>query len=267
MPNPIHKTAQIFVIPLAMMLALAACGAPESAVVIQTQEVTREVEVTRLVEIPVTVTPTLTPLFSPTPIFTATITLTPSITPTPAPIIAEVLEQANCRYGAGAAYLYQYGLFPGENYVVVARNMAGDWVYVEPRFGGNRCWASVSVFEIKGDVYSVTPLRTILPKTGFYFPPRGVNAARVADLVVVSWQDIPMSLDDDRGYLIEAWVCREGQYLFIAVQTYETIINIVDEAGCDEPSTGRLYGAEKHGYTNWVSIPWPPHEGTPTPQP
>lgn len=238
----------------------AACAAPETVTLIQTQEVTREVEVTRIVEVQVTVTPTFTSEYSPMPSLTPTITLTPSITPTPAPIIAEVLEQANCRYGAGAAYLYQYGLYPTETYIILGRNMAGDWVYLEPRYGGNRCWASVSVLDIRGDVFSVTPLRTILPKTGFYFPPRGVNATRFDDEVVVAWEDIPMSLDDDRGYLIEAWVCQDGQHIFTALQTFETIINIVDEQGCDEVSSGRLYGAEKHGYTNWVVIPWPEYE-------
>lgn len=242
----------------------AACAAPETVTVVHTQVVTREVEVTRLVEFPVTVTPSYTPLFSPTATMTATITLTPSITPTPAPVTAKVLEQANCRYGAGVAYLYQYGLYPDENYVVLGRNMIGDWVYLEPRFGGNRCWASVKVLDIKGDVYSLAPIRPILPKTGFYYPPRGVNAARVGNEVVVSWEEIPMSLDDDRGYLIEAWVCQDGQYFFIALQTYENIINITDEPGCEQLSSGRLYGAEKHGYTNWVGIPWPAHEGTPT---
>ncbi|MCH7663983.1 MAG: hypothetical protein IH859_08980 [Chloroflexi bacterium] len=267
MPNSTPKTAYIIVLWLSLSLALAACDAPESVVVVQTQEVTREVEVTRLVEIPVTVTPSFTPEFSPTPTLTATITLTPSITPTPVPIIAEVLEQANCRYGAGAAYLYKYGLYPGENYVVVGRNMAGDWVYVEPRFGGNRCWASVSVFEIKGDVYSITPLRTVLPHTQYYWPPRGANAARVGDIVVISWELIPMTLDKNRGYLLEVWVCQDGQYVFRVLQTYQTIINVTDEAGCDQPSSGRLYGAEKHGYTDSVLIPWPPHEGPPTVEP
>ena len=243
-----------------LFVAMGAACAPETLTVVQTQEVTREVEVTRIVEVPVTITPTLTPEYSPTPTLTPTQTLTPSITPTPAPIIAEVKEQANCRYGAGAAYLYQYGLYPPETYIVLARNLAGDWVYIEPRFGGNRCWASVSVLDIRGDVYSLTPLRTILPKTGFYFPPRGINAARVGDEVVVAWEDIPMSLDDDRGYLIEAWVCQDGQHFFIALQTYQNIINIRDEQGCEEKSSGRLYGAEKHGYTNWVGIPWPQHE-------
>lgn len=248
-----------------LALATAACMAPET--VVHTQVVTREVEVTRIVEIPVPVTPTLTPEYSPTPTLAPTITFTPSITPTPTPVTAKVLEQANCRYGAGTAYLYEYGLYPDQNYVVVGRNMIGDWIYIEPRFGGNRCWASVSVFEIKGDVYSVTPVRTVLPRTEFYYPPRGVNAARVDNEVVVSWEDIPMSLDDDRGYLIEAWLCQDGQLVFSPQQTYENIINLTDEPGCSQPSSGRLYGAEKHGYTNWVGIPWPPHEGTATVEP
>jgi len=253
----------------AVMLAIfsTACSLPQPTPQIQMVEVTREVKVTHLVEVPVSVTASLTALFSPSPTYTPTITLTATITPTPAPIIAAVLEQANCRYGAGAAYLYQYGLYPGENYVLVARNMAGDWVYVQPRYGGNKCWANVMVFDIKGDVLSLAPLRTLLPKTQFYYPPRGVHAVRQGNEVIVSWEDIPMSLDDDRGYLIEVWLCQDGQYVFAALQTYQTIINIIDEPGCSEPSSGRLYGAEKHGYTNWVAIPWPQYESTGTVEP
>lgn len=37
-----------------------------------------------------------------------------------------------------------------------------------------------------------------------------------------------------------------------------------DEAGCAEPSHGRLYLAEKHGYVGPVEIRWPPHT-SPTP--
>jgi hypothetical protein len=77
-----------------------------------------------------------------------------------------------------------------------------------------------------------------------------------------------MTTDDDRGYLIEAWLCLGGQLIFTPLRTtqYEqTTIYVQDEAGCSQPSGARLYTAEKHGYTQWVIIPWPSHEATATP--
>lgn len=109
--------SQKMIYPVIVLLALliSACNlslvsSPEISTVIHTVEVTRLAEVTRVVEIPVTVTPSVTPVFSATPSLTPTITNTPTITPTPGPLKGKVLEQANCRYGPGAAYLYEYGL-------------------------------------------------------------------------------------------------------------------------------------------------------------
>jgi hypothetical protein len=62
----------------------------------------------------------------------------------------------------------------------------------------------------------------------------------------------------DRPYLLEAWVCRAGQVIFTPVGSYENILTILDEPGCSEPSHGRVYLVEKHGYTSAVEVPWPP---------
>jgi hypothetical protein len=70
-----------------------------------------------------------------------------------------------------------------------------------------------------------------------------------------------MTEDDYRGYLIEAWLCEEGQLIFRAFSIDGTRWSVSDEAGCLQPSGGRLYTAEKHGYTEWRLIPWPPHPG------
>jgi hypothetical protein len=37
------------------------------------------------------------------------------------------------------------------------------------------------------------------------------------------------------------------------------MVTVVDQAGCAEPSHGRVFGVEKHGYTDWVEVPWPEH--------
>ncbi len=34
-------------------------------------------------------------------------------------------------------------------------------------------------------------------------------------------------------------------------------VTVTDEPGCTQPSRGRLYAVEKHGYTNYQMLPWP----------
>jgi hypothetical protein len=80
-------------------------------------------------------------------------------------------------------------------------------------------------------------------------------------LVKISWQELVLHEGDDSGqypYLVEAWVCQAGQLLFTPVGTYATSLSLRDEPGCPNPSHARLAAAEKHGYTAWVEIPWPP---------
>jgi hypothetical protein len=87
-----------------------------------------------------------------------------------------------------------------------------------------------------------------------------------ANEVLIFWDLVPMSFDDDRGYLIEAWVCQDGQHRFVPVHYWEPPAVIVDEPGCEETSSARIYTAEKHGYTAWTPIWWPSYF-TPTPEP
>jgi len=207
-------------------------------------------------------TATLAATETPTPDYTATITLTPSKTPTPTAtpeIRGRVLEQANCRYGPGAAYLYEWGLYPANRVTVLGRNQDGSWVYVDPWTYVDYCWVKTSLLELTGDVLSVPQVWTLLPYTEFYHPPTNVSATRVGDEVTVWWDDVWMSLDDDRGFLIEAWVCQDGQLIFTAINPWEPPAVLIDQAGCMQPSSGRIYTAEKHGYTEWILIRWPPH--------
>lgn len=214
-------------------------------------------------------TPTSTATRS--PVYTPTITLTPSITPTitSTPTFdypdGKVLDQANCRYGPGAAYLYEWGLYPGDPVEILGRNNLGTWVYVKPRYYVDRCWVKTDLLEVDGDVFSVSPYYSRLPFGELYNPPKNARATRRGDEVWVAWDPVWMTEDDYRGYLIEAWLCKDGQIIFTPVHIDGTSVFLQDEAGCGEPSSARLYTAEKHGYTQWVAIPWPAH-GTPTPE-
>jgi hypothetical protein len=211
-----------------------------------------------------TVTFTATPAATetPTPDYSPTISPVPSKTPTPTAtpeLRGRVREQANCRYGPGAAYLYEWGLYPANRVTVLGRNQDGSWVYVDPWTYVDYCWVKTSLLDLTGDVLSLPQVTTLLPYTEFYHPPTNVSATRVGDEVTVWWDDVWMSLDDDRGFLIEAWVCQDGQLIFAAINPWDPPAVLIDEAGCMQRSSGRIYTAEKHGYTEWILIRWPPH--------
>ncbi len=222
-------------------------------------------------------TPTPTQIFSPTPLPTATqtntatqthtptitntptITLTATITPTPTfdfPDV-EVLMQANCRYGPGTAYLYAHGLYPGDRGEVNGRNYAGTWLWIQPENLDWHCWVAASVVEVQGDIGTVVVHRSSLPHSSLYGPPSNVRASREGDRVTVAWNRVSMTQDDDRGYLIEATICQNGNLVSVAVQTDRPAYEFSDQQNCSGESGGRLYTVEKHGYSDPVQIPWP----------
>lgn len=222
----------------------------------------------------VTNTPTELPTATYTPTHTATTTPTPSdtptatLTPTYAILRAQVLVRSNCRYGPGAPYLYKYGLVAGSNLEVIGRNDLGTWILIQAIGGNNPCWVKASLMDVKGDVMSVAPTYIPLPQSPYYGPPTGVWASREGDDVTISWHPIQLRAGDETAqtpYLIEAWVCLDGLLIFIPIGPFEPIYTLQDEAGCAEPSHGRVFYVEKHGYTRWVEIPWPQSQGNPQP--
>jgi len=247
---------------------------PSPSPVLQTVEVTREVtqEVTRIVEIPVpvTVTPSPTPAISLIPSLTGTSTSTPTITPTPEPPVVTILVHSACNYGPGGAYLYKYGLNETSWMEVIGRNLEGTWLYVRGVHGYNPCWVKAELvrFNAGGNVsnYNIPIIYSTLPYSTLYRPPDGVQALRSGNEVTIYWNAVWMTEDDYRGYLIEAWLCQGGQQVFSPVgyvppliQNVDTLgIKVIDEPGCLVPSSARIYAAEKHGYTGYIVIPWPP---------
>jgi hypothetical protein len=205
-----------------------------------------------------TTTHTRTSTSSPTQ--TQSDTATPSITPTYAILRGTVLEQANCRYGPGAAYLYKYGLYPGYNLEIIGRNEEGTWVVIRAIGGTNPCWVKASLMDIHGDVMSLAPASLPLPQSPYYGPLTGVSAVRDGSMVIISWNSLQLRAGDDSlqyPYLVEAWLCQDGQVSFFPIGSWDTILTVQDDPGCDEASHARVYGVEKHGYTAWVNVPWP----------
>jgi hypothetical protein len=260
----------VLLVGLLLGLGGAACAAPVAQE--PTPAITSAIASLTVTLIPPTPTQPLTPTPSPTTTQTATNTPTPApsqtpthtptvtITPTYAILRGEVLEQANCRYGPGYPYLYKYGVYAGYVMEVIGRNELGTWLLIRAIGGSNPCWLKATLMEVRGDIMSVAPATIPLPQSPYYAPPSGVAAVRSGDEVIISWNPLYLRAGDDSEwfpYLVEAWVCQEGRLVFVPVGSYTTLVAVRDEAGCAEPSHGRLYGVEKHGYTRWVEIPWP----------
>jgi hypothetical protein len=212
-----------------------------------------------------TPSPTPTATDTPTPTHTATITPTPTITDTPtitpSPTFdfpdVSVREQAHCRYGSNRNYLHAGDLYAGDHGLLWNRNSSGSWLWVRFDKLWYACWVAASVVDVTGDIFSVTVIRTRLPQSVLYDPPDNVQATRQGDEVTVTWDPVPMTTDDDRGYMIEANVCQDGNLVFVVAAMDGTSYTFDDEDGCSNDSNGRLYAVEKHGYTDPVTIPWP----------
>ena len=210
-------------------------------------------------------TPTATATASPFPSQTSppTLTPTPSITPTFAILRGKVLpEHANCRYGPGAPYLYKYGLVGGSNLEIIGRNDLGTWLLIQAIGGTNPCWVKGELMEVKGEIMAVEPLPPeVIQAWSPYYPPlSAVSAVRENGMVTVLWSPLALRAGDDSEqvpYIVEAWVCQGGKLVFAPVGSYTLAAQVEDEAGCDEPSHGRVIAAEKHGYTWPVEVDWP----------
>ncbi|MEK6751200.1 MAG: hypothetical protein AABZ00_02955 [Chloroflexota bacterium] len=241
---------------LAVVLAMLACNAPSIG--------------STPTPLPPTATETPTSTFTPeatfTPTFTSTptITLTPTITATPTftfPTVT-VNKQAHCRYGPSAAYLHAADLYAGDVGSVRGRGLYSQWLYIKFDKLNYFCWAAPSVVDVVGEVSTINKVEPNLLSIGSnrYGPPSNVRAERDGDEVVITWDQVEMTKDDDRGYFIEAFVCQDGAYLwwtFSYPDQFTTSYSVKDEAGCPAASYGKLYTVEKHGYSKPVDIPWP----------
>jgi hypothetical protein len=215
-----------------------------------------------------TSTKTNTPTHTSTPTQTDTPTETPSPSITPSPTISPTptldfpdvivnVGSAHCRFGPGKAYLHAADLYEGDHGLVWNRNYAGSWLWVRFDKLHYACWVAASVTAIEGDIFSVSVYMPPLPKSELYEPPKKVTANRSGDQVLVTWDEVWMTEDDDRGYLLQTRICQNGNLIDLAVHTNGNSYTFLDEKGCSDDSKGRLFAVEKHGYTDPISIPWP----------
>ena len=226
-------------------------------------------------------TPTPTSTFTPTATFTPTTTLTPTVTLTPTftstatftltptfdfPKVTVNVAAAACMYGPAKTYLYHWTLSAGDTGTVYGRAPVGTWLYVYMDRVGKWCWISPYVVDLVGDPNKVIveSISAHLPwANNLYAAPERVIAERDGDQVIVSWSEVWMTEDDDRGYFLDVWVCQDGNYLWMPIgipNQYTTEYTFTDQEGCSGPSGGQIYTVEKHGYANPKDIPWPSSE-------
>src|SRR5690349_2336775 len=211
-----------------------------------------------------TFTSTYTATSEPTITFTPTIELSPTITTTPTfafPTVT-VNKQAHCRYGPSVAYLHAADLYPGDAGTVRGRYVYSNWLYIKFDKLDYFCWVAPSVVDVVGDVATVARKELNLQSIGSnqYGPPKGVTAVRDGNKVTITWNQVQMTKDKDRGYLLELFVCQDTIYKWWTdsyPDQYTTSYTVKDEAGCAQPSSGKLYTVEKHGFSEPAVIPWP----------
>lgn len=252
-----------------LFIFISACGpSPEVELSVTATAQTAAARGTETPSFTATFTPTGTPTptltLSPTITPTPTITLTPTITFTPTfdfPKVTVNVANLACLFGPAKAYLWARDLHQGDKGVVWGRAPVGPWLYVKMDRLDIPCWVHPYYVDIVGDVNTVMIQSVRLPITdALYGPPGDVRAVRNGDEVSVTWDEVYRTQEDDYGYFLDVWVCQDGNYVWMPTampDQYHTYVTFKDGPGCSQPSGGKIYTVEKHGYTSPVDIPWP----------
>ena len=168
---------------------------------------------------------------------------------------------AFCRYGPGTAYLEAADLYEGDHGFLWNRDYTASWLWVRFDKLEYACWVHSSVVMLEEGRDPMTETIAYFPPlpccSALYGPPQNVRATRDGENVYVTWDVVWMTLDDDRGYLLEVRVCQNGFLIDIAVRTTGTSYWFDDTQDCNSASYGQIYTVEKHGYVAPVPIPWP----------
>ena len=270
-------TKRIILLALCFGLMLSACNFPSNSTSMPASRATEAPSTqsslpTSLAKVTFTPAPTAalteTPVLSETP--TATSTDEPTVTPVPTYAILRgvvIPDKVSCRYGPGAMYLYLYGMLKGATQDVIGRTDTGKWVLTQSNGDNKSCWVKTEFLSLNGNVMSVEmvyPDKYSLPQSNqHYRSPWDVAAIRKGDQVTISWKSDPLRPGDEESptsvlYVIETWVCQEGKLIFTPLGAYQAQVTVTDEAGCTEPSHGRVFFSEKHGYAGPTEILWPP---------
>ncbi len=247
-------------------IALVSCNAPLAAIPSLGPTATSTQTPTPTATSTPTPSSTPTATFTSTTTYTPTITLTPSITPTPTvtptatfdfPDAEVNVSAAHCRYGPDTAYLHAGDLYEGDHGLVWNRNYNAGWLWVRFDKLTYACWVSATVVEVAGDPFTVVTYVSPLPTSVLYGPVQNVSADRQGDQVTVTWDELWMTVDDDRGYFLEVRLCTAAGLIDDYAHTDGTSYTFTDLTTCGSQAGGRISAVEKHGYTDFVPIPWP----------
>jgi len=258
-----------FYIPLGLIFMLTACTPAQSS---------HSITLT-LSTVASTLTSTLTASVTSPPKSTATLTpslantLTPTTSPTFQPkqtftVLRGVVNQehVSCFYGPSKAYLYKYGLLKGNRLDIIGTIADTNYIEVQAIGGNNPCWMNLEWMDVQGDIHSVKPIDPLtinIPWSPYYPALNWAKATRSGNTVTIDWALLKLRAGDDSEqelFLLEAWVCRDEKLTFVPIGAYENKVMVLDEPGCNEPSFGRVYGVEKHGYTKYLKFQWPQAE-------
>lgn len=244
-----------------LILFLTACTAPASLP-------TGEIDSATAISASTETMPPPTETASPVPTETSTPTSTPTFTPIPvvesikAIVIADKLV---CRYGPGANYLYLIALNRNTPLTLIGRTEGNNWVLIEN--SPQKCWVNGEFVQAEGDMRHlkvIYPDGYKIPVSPYYGPTTVLGATREGDEITVSWIEVivsPGKYENENmfPYIVEVWRCENGEIIFETLGTTYPAIKFIDQQGCDQPSRGRVYIQEKHGYAGPAEIPWPEH--------
>lgn len=152
------------------------------------------------------------------------------------------------------------------------------WLYGLPKDYSEPCWVNAKLIQLDGDISSLEPNYypdKAPPKifsTDLFPAPKEIEASRSGDQVEITWVGFDPGLGDRESpnsprYLVETWTCQNNQIVFMPQGVFNEYAVVRDEAGCSEPSHGRVFLAHRDGYIGPSEItPWPEYPtSTPTP--
>jgi hypothetical protein len=214
-----------------------------------------------------------------TPTETLPPTFTPSSVPTYLTLRGVPTRQIACNYGPGNNYLYQEVMNTFNKMSVFGKALIYDkgkqetWLYTQADGYKLKCFVNAADVQLTGggleDLQVVYPGGEVkLPGDIYTWPaPQNVEATRQGNLVYIRWDffDLPLGEREDDTkprYMLELWLCKGGELQFTPTGSWDATqarptVQVTDEAGCKEPSHGRIYLADKHGYKGPTEIPWP----------
>ncbi len=248
---------------IALMLIGTAC-APEA-----TSTALPQVEAATVTEeIIHTATATAVPATPTLPPPTETFTPIPTKTPTQIAYVdslkaAVTADKLVCRYGPGKNYLYLFGYVSGARLKLIGKAHGNNWVLVENE--PQRCWVNAEFLSVEGDLNTLKPMYPdgyTIPVSPYYGGTTVLTAVRKGAEVTVTWTEVlvsPGKYEDENmfPYIVEIWTCIDGEIVFDTLGSTVPFITFTDVGGCAEPSHGRVYVQEKHGYGGPAEIPWP----------